>query len=130
MEHSARERTFDRLELAASVAWLGMDFAWMEHWTYAALCLAVPTSLCSAAGVLTAEPSFAARAIAGAMASWAVMNCFWMMSDLDVYNGIWIARTSFALGVLLLLLALIVSGSSSAVMLEVARKFRRMRGPD
>jgi hypothetical protein len=127
MPQAATEKVADRLELAASVAWLFMDLAWMEQSTALALACALPTTLCSLAAVAFVRRDFTARAVTAAMAAWAVMNSLWMMKDLGVYDGLVAARVCFAIGLGLLLAALMVSGSARAVLSEVTRTFRRMR---
>jgi hypothetical protein len=123
-----KERIADRLELAASVAWLLMDFAWMERLTTFAVACALPATLGSIAAVPFVRPHFPARAVTAAMAAWAVMNALWMMSDLDVYAGLFGARLCFALGIALVLAALLVSRSMRVVLDEATRAFRRLRG--
>lgn len=127
MNHETRERVADRLELAASISWLFMDLAWMEQSTALALACALPTTVCSLAAVPFVRSDFTARAVSAAMAAWAVMNSLWMMTDLGVYQALMPARACFAVGLGLLLAALVVSGSARAVLSEVTRTFRRMR---
>jgi hypothetical protein len=127
MTDDSRERVAERLELVASVAWLFMDFAWMEQSTAFALACAVPTTVCSLAAVAFVKRNFPARAVTMAMAMWAVMNSLWMMRDLHVYEGLWAARVCFAVGLLLLLAALIVARSARRLLAEMVGTFRRLR---
>lgn len=127
MLEQTRERILERLELSASISWLFMDFAWMEESVTAAVTCAVPASLCSVLAVGFVRRDAAARAVVAAMAAWAVMNSFWMMSDLKVYEGLWVARSCFGLSMVLLGFALTVSGSLRAVLHELASTFRRLR---
>jgi hypothetical protein len=127
MTDDSRERVAERLELAASVAWFFMDFAWMEQSTAFALGCAVPTTVCSLAAVAFVKREFPARAVTMAMAMWAIMNSLWMMSDLHVYAGLWAARICFAMGLALLLAALIVTRSGRRLLAEMIGTFRRLR---
>jgi len=127
MPEQTRERILERLELSASISWLFMDFAWMEESVTVAVTCAVPASLCSIFAIGFVRRDATARAVVAAMAAWAVMNSFWMMSDLKVYDGLWVARSCFGLSLVLLAFALIVSGSLRAVLHELASAFRRLR---
>lgn len=127
MLDQTRERVADRLELVASVAWLFMDFAWMEHNAGMAVACALPTTACSLAAVAFVKRDFPARAVTMAMAMWAIMNSLWMMSDLRVYEGLVAARVCFAIGLGLLLAAVVVARSARRVLDEVTRTFRRLR---
>jgi hypothetical protein len=127
MNEGQREHMLARVELAASVSWLFMDFAWMEERTLWATLFSLPTMLCALAAIVLARPDFAARAVTAAMASWAVMNSFWMFADLSVYRGLWVARSCFFLGGALLGCAWLASGSATGVMRELLSAFRRLR---
>lgn len=127
---TARERIAERLELIASLAWLFMDFAWMEESTTAALVCALPTTVCSLAAIAFVRADFTARAVTTAMAAWAVMNALWMLAELEIYDGRFAARICFAIGLGALLAALWRSGSLGPVLNELSRTFRRLRiGP-
>jgi hypothetical protein len=127
MELSSRARLSERLELAASVAWLGMDYAWMEGHAASALALAALTCTGSLAAALAEEARFTPRAVAGAMAAWALMNSLWMADDLGVYAGLWLARVCFYVGLGLLLAVALRGRSASALVRELSRRFRRLR---
>jgi hypothetical protein len=127
MEPSSRARLSERLELAASVAWLGMDYAWMEEHAALALVLSALTCTGSLAAALAEEPRFTPRAVVGAMAAWALMNSLWMADDLGVYAGLWLARVCFYAGLGLLLAVLLRDRSASALVRELSRRFRRLR---
>jgi hypothetical protein len=126
MNENTRDRIAERLELFASLAWLFMDFCWMEQSSYAAVLFAVPTTVCSLAAVVFVRADFTARAVTGATAAWAVMNALWMLSDLGIYEARLIARGCFGFGLVLLIAALTVSGPRP-VLAELTRAFRRMR---
>jgi hypothetical protein len=125
--HSTREKVAERLELAASLAWLFMDLAWMEGSPTGAVACALPTVLCSFAAIPFVPREFTARAITAAMAAWAVMNALWMLTDLEVYDGLVAARVCFAAGLGLLLAALWRTRSTRALFAELTRTFRRLR---
>lgn len=116
----------ERIELAASIAWLFMDFAWMHDSSGLAVAFAIPTSLGSLLAIPLAKGGFVPRAVAGAMAAWAFMNSCWMLTDLQIYPSLWLARISFAVGIGLLAAAVAVSGPGTTFG-EVARLFRRLR---
>jgi hypothetical protein len=126
MDQETRERIADRLELMASLAWLFMDFSWMEQSAIASVLFAVPTTVCALAAVAFVRADFTARAVAGATAAWAVMNAIWMLSDLRIYEGRALGRACFVLGLTLLVLALWRSGTRP-VLDELTRTFRRLR---
>jgi hypothetical protein len=127
MNESRREQMLARVELTASVSWLCMDAAWMEDVTAWAVAFTLPTMLCSLAAIVLTRPDFVARSVISAMAAWAVMNSFWLFADLDVYSGLWVARSGFAVGVVLLVAAGLRSGSATALMREVLTILRRLR---
>jgi hypothetical protein len=127
MEPVSRARLSERLELAASLAWLGMDYAWMEEQPTSALTLAVLTCAGSLAAALSEEARFTPRAVAGAMAAWALMNSLWMADDLGVYAGLWLARLCFYVGLGLLVAAVLRDRSASELVRELSRRFRRLR---
>jgi hypothetical protein len=126
MSENSRDRIAERLELFASLAWLFMDFCWMEQRATPALVFAVPTAACSLAAILFVRADFTARAVTGATAAWAIMNALWMLSDLGIYEARLIARGCFGFGLVLLIAALAVSGPRPVVA-ELTRAFRRMR---
>lgn len=128
MTPEAREMMSDRIQLGASVAWLLMDYAWLEHWSVAAVSLAVPAVLGSVVAIGFVARDAVTRAVTVAMAAWSVMNASWMVSDLAIVEAMFIARGAFAVGVLSLVLAFAKSGSLPELLAHAARTFRRMRG--
>jgi hypothetical protein len=128
MGEEPRERALSRLELAASVCWLAMDFGWMDGLDVLALAASVPTVACSFVAVRFASPSLVGRAVVAAMAFWASMNTCWMLNDLQLLPSLWPARACFAVGAGLLLVAGVSSGSAAALLAELRRNFRRLRG--
>jgi hypothetical protein len=127
MNKSRREQMLARVELTASVSWLCMDAAWMEDNRFWAVALTLPTMLCSLAAIILTAADFVARSVTAAMAAWAVMNSFWLLADLAVYPGLWVARSGFLLGALLLVAAWLRSGSAAALLRELLAVFRRLR---
>ena len=126
MEQETRAKIADRLELVASLAWLFMDFSWMEQSAIASVLFAVPTTVCSLAAIAFVRVDFTTRAVAGATAAWAVMNALWMLSDLRLYEARALGRACFAVGLTLLVLALWRSGTRP-VLDELTRTLRRLR---
>ncbi len=98
MTPEAREQISDRIQLGASVAWLLMDYAWLEQWPMIAMSCAVPAVLGSVVAVAFVEAHAATRAVTVAMAAWSVMNASWMLSDLGIIDVMVVARVAFAIG--------------------------------
>jgi hypothetical protein len=133
-----RQRWCEWTELAGSVSWFAMDYAWFEGATRSAVWLAVPTAVCALAvvGLTTpahlgsgngGQPSAAARQVAGSMAAWAVMNSLWMLHDLDVFHAPWLIRICFLLGAGLLAAASVRHGRLASLARELVANFGRLR---
>ncbi|MFT3928493.1 MAG: hypothetical protein QM778_38545 [Myxococcales bacterium] len=129
MSQNRRETWCTWMELAASVAWFGMDYCWFEGVTWLAICLAVPTALCSLAVVVLTTPTHASRLVSGAMAAWAVMNTLWMLGDQDVFHAPTLVRVCFFLGLGLLGTASLRGGRLGVLVRELVAGFGRLRAP-
>lgn len=129
MQQSIRERWCVWIELAASISWFAMDYAWFEESGRTAVVLALPTAVGALLVVPLTTPSATARLVAGSMASWAVMNSFWMMHDLGVLHLPWLIRACFVLGALQLLLASALGGRLAGLARELIAGFGRLRVP-
>jgi hypothetical protein len=117
------------VETTASLAWFAMDASWMIDARSAALALAVPTVALSLVGLgLMRRAQAVSWLVAGAMASWAVMNVCWMLHDFDLVGwGLGVSKVLLALGAILLGAALVFGRADALEIL--ARRFRRLR-PD
>jgi hypothetical protein len=91
--------------------------------------LAIPTAIGSLLVVPFTAPTATARLVSGAMASWAVMNSFWMMHDLDVLHLPWLVRACFLLGALQLAMASALNGRLAGLARELIAGFGRLRVP-
>lgn len=127
MDEETRQHFGEHLELLASVAWLLMDFAWMEGSVAFSLVFAASACGGSIAAIGFVRPDVGTRAITGAMAAWALMNAMWMLSDFGLYDGTLLARAAFVVSVLLLGAAYVASGSLRAVLTAASHRFRRFR---
>lgn len=127
MTPDAREQISDRIQLGASVAWLLMDYAWLEQWPMVSVSFSVPAVLGSIVAIAFVQAQAATRAVTLAMAAWSVMNASWMISDLGLADVMLVARTAFVVGVLALIFAFTKGGSLQNLFTHAARAFRRLR---
>jgi hypothetical protein len=71
---------------------------------------------------------FSPFSVVAAMNSWLLMNIFWMVGDLDkTMAPLVVARTMYALGLILLVLAVAKSGWWGEGLMDVLSRFRRLR---
>jgi hypothetical protein len=90
--------------------------------------MVLPTLVVNALVFRYTARSFSAYAVVAAMNSWLLMNIFWMVGDLDKDPvPLAAARAMFALGMVLLLLAVAKDATNPKRLTKVLAHFRRLR---
>jgi|AGTN01.2.fsa_nt_gi hypothetical protein len=116
------------VETISSVCWFLMDASWMFGLPMIAKVMAILTIATSLLILKFTERHVAPMLVTAAMTSWAVMNVFWMLNDLTVWNGgLAVAQVFFAIGTLCLLGAMVTARRSSEPVLAIIARFRRLR---
>jgi hypothetical protein len=123
MTADARQQRQFRIEAAATITWLLMDFFWMLEFAAPATALGV-ASLALWIWTLEFPKDRAEKAATAAMVQWVLMNLIWMLSDQSGYTDLrqW-AVVTFALSVLMVFYAL----SLNRWNFSIARFLRRFR---
>ena len=114
-------------ETIGSVLWFIMDGLWMLNAAVGAKAMIVPTVLVNLFVFRYTRRSVSQFSVVAAMNAWLLMNVFWMAGDLDKVPGpLVVARTMFAVGVVLLVLAVASAWRAEGVR-QVLARFRRLR---
>jgi hypothetical protein len=115
-------------ETIGSVLWFVMDGFWMLNLALPAKAMVLPTLVVNLLAFRFAKRSFSHMAVVAAMNSWLVMNILWMLGDLARDpRPIAVARVMFALGIVLLVLAIGWGATRSEGLTKVFAHFRRFR---
>jgi hypothetical protein len=115
-------------ETIGSVLWFVMDGFWMLNAVLPAKAMILPALLVNLFVFRYTSRSLSQFSVVAAMNAWLLMNIFWMLGDLDkVPAPLVVARTMFALGLVLLALAVVTSGWRGEGLREVLSRFRRLR---
>ena len=116
------------VETTGSVLWFIMDGFWMLNQTLLAKAMVLPTLLLNLLVFRYTRRSFSQYSVVAAMNSWLLMNICWMIGDLDkdprAVSG---ARVMFALGIVLLALAVGRNAMHPERLTKVLAQFRRLR---
>lgn len=116
------------VETISSVCWFLMDASWMFGLPMIAKVMAILTIATSLLIFKFTERAAAPMLVTAAMTSWAVMNVFWMLNDLTVWDGgLPVARAFFVIGALCLLGAMFTAKRSAEPVLAIIARFRRLR---
>jgi hypothetical protein len=116
------------VETIGSVLWFIMDGFWMLNQALPAKAMVLPTLAVNLLVFRYTKRSFSQYSIVGAMNSWLLMNICWMMGDLDKDpRPVSVARVMFALGMILLVLALAKDAMHPERSTKVLAHFRRLR---
>ena len=126
-ETTARDRR-DQLALTetiGSVLWFVMDGFWMLNLALPARLMVLPTLAVNLWVFRYTKRSLGQVCVVAAMNSWLVMNILWMLGDLAKDpRPVEAARVLFALGIVLLVLAVVRGGEG---LTKVLARFRRLR---
>jgi hypothetical protein len=115
-------------ETIGSVLWFVMDGFWMLNAPLLAKTMILPTLLVNLLVFRYTKQSFSPFSVVAAMNSWLLMNIFWTVGDLDkTMAPLVVARTMYALGLILLVLAVAKSGRWGEGLMDVLSRFRRLR---
>jgi hypothetical protein len=116
------------VETVGSVLWFVMDGLWMLNQPLYAKAMVVPTLAVNLFVFRYTNRSFSQISVVAAMNSWLLMNVFWMVGDLDKDPRlIEFARATFALGMVLLALAVGRAAADPERLMKVLARFRRLR---
>jgi hypothetical protein len=116
------------VETVGSVLWFIMDGCWMLNQVLPAKLMVLPTLAVNLSVFRYTRHSFSQFSVAAAMNSWVLMNIFWMISDLDKdVRPMAVARVMFALGMILLTLAVGRDAMHPERLTKVLAHFRRLR---
>ena len=128
---SSRAQQQNRLALVetlGSVLWFIMDGFWMLSQTLPAKGMVAPTLAVNLLVFRYTERSFSQYCVVAAMNSWLLMNICWMLGDLDKDpRPVAVAQMMFALGMLLLLLAVAKNVRHPERLVKGLTRFRRLR---
>jgi hypothetical protein len=116
------------VETVGSVLWFVMDGFWMLNQAFPAKAMVLPTLAVNLFVFRYTKQSFAQFSVVAAMNSWLLMNILWMAGDLNKDPGPLVgARVMFALGIVLLALAVIINGAERERLTKALTAFRRLR---
>ena len=116
------------VETLGSVLWFIMDGFWMLNQALPAKAMVLPTLAVNLLVFRYTKHSFGQFSVVAAMNSWLVMNICWMVGDLDKDpRPVAVARVMFALGVVLLTLAVGRDAMHPERLTKVLAHFRRLR---
>jgi hypothetical protein len=116
------------VETVGSVLWFIMDGFWMLNQAFLAKAMVLPTLLVNLLVFRYTKHSLSQVSVVAAMNSWLLMNICWMLGDLDKDpRPIMAARVMFALGIVLLMLAVGREGMQPERLTKVLAHFRRLR---
>lgn len=120
------KRRLALVETLGSIAWFGMDGAWLLGLRTWALLLAAPTVLLSLLVFRYAASSWPTRLVTAAMTSWACMNILWMASDFRLVSwGAPAARGLLVFGATLVAVA--IAARRPEALHALGERFRRLR---
>lgn len=115
-------------ETIGSVLWFVMDGLWMLNQPLPAKAMVLPTLAVNLFVFRYTKRSFSQMAVVAAMNSWLIMNILWMLGDLDRDpKPIAVARVMFALGIVLLALAVARDATRPDGLTNLLARFRRLR---
>lgn len=116
------------VETIGSVLWFIMDGFWMLNQALPAKAMVLPALAVNLFVFRYTKASFTHISVVAAMNSWLVMNICWMWSDLDKDpRPLAVARMMFALGAILLVLAVARDAMHPDRLTRVLAHFRRLR---
>ena len=116
------------METVGSVLWFIMDGFWMLNQALPAKLMVLPTLAVNVSVFRYTRHSFSQFSVVAAMNSWLLMNICWMIGDLDKdVRPIAVARVMFALGIILLTLAVGRDAMHPERLTKVLAHFRRLR---
>ena len=116
------------IETVGSVLWFIMDGLWMLNQALPAKAIVLPTLAINLLAFRYTKRSFSQYAVVAAMNSWLLMNICWMVGDLDKDpRPVTVARVMFAVGVVLLTLAVGRDAMHPKRLTKVLCHFRRLR---
>ena len=116
------------VETIGSVLWFLMDGFWMLNQALPAKAMVLPTLGVNLWVFRYTKRSFTQYAVVAAMNSWLFMNICWMIGDLDKDpKPLVVARAMFALGMLLLVLAVGRNAMHPERLTKALAHFRRLR---
>ena len=116
------------VETVGSVLWFIMDGFWMLNQAMPAKTMVSPTLFVNLLVFRYTKHSFSQFCVVAAMNSWLVMNICWMVGDLDKDpRPVAVARIMFALGMLLLAMAVARDAMHPERLPKVLARFRRLR---
>ena len=116
------------VETLGSVLWFMLDGFWMLDLPLAAKSLVLPTVAMNLLVFRYAGKSVSQYCVIAAMNAWLLMNIFWMFGDMDEKPAfLTAARSMFALGVVLLVLAFARDAADPSRRSQLLLHFRRLR---
>ena len=116
------------VETIGSVLWFVMDCLWMLNQAMLAKAMVLPTLAVNLFVFRYTKRSFSQFAVVAAMNAWLLMNIPWMIGDLDkAPQFLESARAMFALGLILLGLAIGCDSMHPERLTKLLARFRRLR---
>lgn len=116
------------VETVSSVFWFLMDATWMFGLGPIAVTMAVLTIVSNLLVFRWADRTPSYFLITAAMTFWALMNVFWMLTDVKLWKGgLALAAVFFVLGAISLISAFIAAKNNREALSAVIHRFRRFR---